>query len=52
VKVVFDLGRKTTEVYDLHADPLEAKNLADADEMKPHVQRAKRYFKAHEVKKK
>lgn len=52
VKVVFDIGRKTTEVYQLATDPLEAKNLADAPEMQPHIQRAKRYFEAHEAKKK
>jgi hypothetical protein len=51
VKVIFDLARRTTEVYDLAGDPGELRNIADARTMKKHIQRARRYFRAHAAKK-
>ncbi len=49
MKVIFDRARKTTEVYDLTTDPNETKNIADTPEAKPHITRARRFFKAHQV---
>jgi arylsulfatase A-like enzyme len=49
LKVIFDRARKTTEVYDLGADPKETKNIADTPAAKSHISRARRFFKAHQV---
>lgn len=50
-KVLFDTAGKTTEVYDLTADPEERQNLADSREssVRSAVATAKYFFRQHEL---
>jgi hypothetical protein len=51
-KVIFDLRRRTTEVYDLGADPGEIDNLADdpSHEITSAIATAGYFFDVHTLK--